>query len=131
MGLIYVDSCLLIYVVENHPAFADRVRALLSTVDPGRLAISDLVRMECLVGPIKHGDLALQRRYEAAFDELAPLSLPQAVFLQAAHLRARFTLKPPDALHLACAQHHHCDGLWTNDTRLNQAAHGLSHNALA
>ncbi|MBK9656698.1 MAG: PIN domain-containing protein [Rhodanobacteraceae bacterium] len=47
-----------------------------------------------------------------------------------AHLRARFALKPPDALHLACAQFHGCDELWTNDARLAQAAHGLARNVI-
>jgi predicted nucleic acid-binding protein len=52
------------------------------------------------------------------------------MYLQAAQLRARFGLKTPDALHLACAQHHGCDALWTNDGRLAQASHGLAQNIL-
>ena len=130
MGLIYLDSCLLIYLVENHPEHAPRVRDRLAGVEPERLAVSDLVRMECLVGPIRSANLALQRRYEQAFAELVQLPLPQAVFDLGAHLRARFALKPPDALHLACAQFHGCDELWTNDNRLAQAAHGLSRNVV-
>jgi hypothetical protein len=34
-------------------------------------------------------------------------------------------------LHLATAQHHRCDALWTNDDRLLQASHGLARNILA
>ncbi|MBC7648600.1 MAG: type II toxin-antitoxin system VapC family toxin, partial [Vitreoscilla sp.] len=52
------------------------------------------------------------------------------IFLQAAMLRARFGLKTPDALHLACAQHHGCTALWTNDERLAQAGHGLARSVL-
>jgi predicted nucleic acid-binding protein len=48
----------------------------------------------------------------------------------AAQLRARFNLRPPDALHLACAQVHGCDALWTNDDRLVAASHGLAVNLL-
>jgi predicted nucleic acid-binding protein len=29
-------------------------------------------------------------------------------------------------LHLATAQHHRCEALWTNDERLDQASHGLA-----
>jgi predicted nucleic acid-binding protein len=57
---------------------------------------------------------------------LVSLDLPEQVYLQAAQLRARFGLKTPDALHLACAQYHRCDALWTNDDRLAQASQGLA-----
>ena len=44
----------------------------------------------------------------------------------AAELRARFNLKTPDALHLAAAQCHGCEALWTHDNRLDQASRGLA-----
>ena len=58
------------------------------------------------------------------------LPVTETVFLLAAQLRARFGLKTPDALHLACAQYHRCDALWTNDDRLTLAGHGLAVNIL-
>jgi len=87
--------------------------------------------MECLVAPIRRGDFALQRQYEGWFDRFVQLEMPAAVFSQATLLRARFGLKTPDALHLACAQHHGCEALWTNDDRLARAGHGLVCNVLA
>ncbi|MEP7186035.1 MAG: PIN domain-containing protein [Rhodanobacter sp.] len=60
------------------------------------------------------------------FDLFVPLAMPDPVYLQAAQLRARFALRSPDALHLACAQHHRCEALWTNDDRLHRASHGLA-----
>ncbi|MCC5870721.1 MAG: type II toxin-antitoxin system VapC family toxin [Gammaproteobacteria bacterium] len=130
MGLIYLDACLLIYAVEQHPEHASTVRAAVAAAPPQDLAISDLVRMECLVKPLRTGDIELQLRYEAAFAQFAWLTLPAAVFDHAATLRARFALRTPDALHLACAQHHRCESLWTNDERLLQAAHGLARNII-
>ena len=44
--------------------------------------------------------------------------------------QSRFGLRTPDALHLACAQHHRCEALWTNDDRLASASHGLARNIL-
>ncbi|HUW97282.1 MAG TPA: PIN domain-containing protein [Acidiferrobacter sp.] len=41
------------------------------------------------------------------------LHMPEDVYLLAATIRARFGLKPPDALHLATAQYHR-EILWTN-----------------
>ena len=130
MGLIYVDACLLIYAFEAHPAYGAAVRARLARAE-GQLAISPLVHLECLVGPMKTGNLVLQRYYEEGLRQLVNLPLPQAVFVQAAELRARFGLKTPDALHLAAAQFHRCSSLWTNDDRLATAAHGLAVNVMA
>jgi predicted nucleic acid-binding protein len=128
--MIYVDACLLIYAFEDHPLHGPKVRARM-TAATGQLAISPLVRMECLVGPMRAGNLVLQRYYEEGLQHLHLLPLPEAVFAQATVLRAHFGLKTPDALHLAAAQFHRCEGLWTNDDRLAQAAHGLAVNILA
>lgn len=95
-----------------------------------RFGISPLVKCECLVGPLKRGDLVLQRAYVELFERFVPMAMPESVYLQAAQLRARFGLKTPDALHLACAQHHGCNALWTNDERLSQAGFGLALNIL-
>jgi hypothetical protein len=55
VGLIYVDACLLIYAFEEHPLHGMRVRHRFSTAAAGALAISPLVQLECLVGPMKIG----------------------------------------------------------------------------
>ncbi len=130
MGLIYLDSCLLINAIENHPVWAPKVQAAMAKQSPADFAISPLVKLECLVKPMQTGDLLLQRRYEEGLNQVAQLPLPEMVFLQAAQLRARFGLRTPDALHLACAQHHQCLALWTNDERLAKAAYGLALNVL-
>lgn len=130
MGLIYLDACLLIYAIEDHPVWAGAVRSALESEPNARFAVSPLIKMECLVKPLKTGDVAMQRRYESGLNEFVQMPMPEAVFLQAAVLRSRFGLKTPDALHLACAQHHGCTALWTNDDRLAQAGHGLARNVL-
>lgn len=131
MGLIYLDSCVVIYAFERHPLYGAKVLAALGGAAGEGFAISPLVKFECLVGPMRTGNLVLQRYYEEGLTRLVSLPLSDEVFLQAAELRARFGLKTPDALHLAAAQHHACDALWTNDERLANAAHGLAVNILA
>lgn len=128
MGLIYLDACLVIYLAEGHPAWGEAVASAMAQAGEARFAISPLVKCECLVGPMKRGDPVLQRTYEELFELFVPLAMPEPVYLQAAQLRARFGLKTPDALHLACAQHHRCSALWTNDERLSQVSHGLACN---
>ena len=126
MGLIYVDACLVIYAFEDHPVFGAKVRAAFARTQPGQLALSPLVKLACLVAPMRSGNLVLQQYYEEGLAAFTGLALTEAVFLQAAVLRARFGLKTPDAIHLAAAQHHGCDALWTHDDRLARASHGLA-----
>lgn len=130
MGLIYLDTCLLIYLVEDRAGRGNSVSGAMRKSPDAQFGISPLVKCECLVVPIRRGDLVLQKAYDELFERLIPLQMPEQVFLQAAQLRARFGLKTPDALHLSCAQHHRCDALWTNDNRLARPAHGLAHNIL-
>jgi uncharacterized protein len=52
VGLIYLDTCLVIYVIENHPDAAHRVRAAMARKPVENFAVSPLVRMECLVKPL-------------------------------------------------------------------------------
>lgn len=131
MGLIYLDSCLVIYLIERHARWGQAVAHAIVQAGETRFGISPLVKCECLVGPIKRGDPVLQQSYAELFDQFVSLAMPEAVYVQAAGLRARFGLKTPDALHLACAQHHRCEALWTNDDRLARASHGLAHNVLS
>lgn len=128
MGVIYLDSCLLIYLFEQHPVYGPRVHKAMSREPAERFTISPLVKFECLVAPMRDGNLVLQRYYETGLAQLTLLPMPEAVFIQAAQLRAHFSLKTPDALHLAAAQHHGCTEFWTNDERLKKAAHGMARN---
>lgn len=130
MGLIYLDTCILIYLVERHPTYAPRIEALLEGSE-FEFSISPLVKLECLVQPIRDGDLVRQRIYEGVLANLRLLPIEETVWMAAAQLRARFSLRTPDALHLACAQTHGCEAMWTNDDRLVAASHGLAVNVLS
>jgi predicted nucleic acid-binding protein len=126
VGLIYLDSCLLIYFVEERSTLDKAVASSMAESGGRHFAISPLVKCECLVGPLRRRDRLLEQLYREVFLQFESLDLPEAVYLRAAELRARAKLKTPDALHLACAQHHRCEALWTNDDRLNEASQGLA-----
>lgn len=130
MGLIYLDACLVIYLIENHPRWGAAVARSMAGAGDVRFGISPLVKCECLVGPMKRGDAVLERAYLGTFERLLLFDMPDEVYVEAARLRARFGIKTPDALHLATAQHHRCVALWSNDDRLAQASLGLARNIL-
>ncbi len=104
---------------------------MLADATEARFAVSPLVKLECLVAPLKRGDPVLQNAYTELFGFLVLLAMPEEVYLRGAAFRARFNLRTPDALHLACAQYHHCDALWTNDDRFARASHGLARPILS
>ena len=124
--MIYLDSCVVIYAVEDHGARGDEVRRQLIESTDVVVAISPLVILECLVGPLREENLVLHDHYVRALKQFRLLPLEPEHYVRAAELRARHGIRTPDALHLAAAQLHGCDQLWTNDNRLAAAASGLS-----
>jgi len=116
--MIYLDSCIVIYLVEKHPEFYPRLDEKFREHAQIGLAVSPLVILECLVGPLKREDDALKARFERFFAAVTALPQDEVVFRKAAELRARFGIKTPDALHLSTAEHYGCTQLWTNDDRL-------------
>lgn len=128
MGLIYLDSCIVIYAFEDAGERGEAIRGLIGS-DPDReFAVSPLVKLECLVAPVRDANLDLRQYYERGFEQFTQLPLNDAVFTRATETRARFAVKTPDALHLAAAQVHRCDSLWTNDDRLATAGRGFGVN---
>ncbi len=131
MNRIYLDACIIIYIVEKHLIYSSRIEILMNTSPSAEFCCSPLARLECLVMPLRTKDLQLQKLYEAFFNAQKILVIPSEVFDEAAKLRADYTgLKTPDALHLAAAVYHNCGEFWTNDNRLDKVAPNLVKNIL-
>jgi uncharacterized protein len=123
----YLDSCMVIYLIEGIPHLRDWVSArLLAPKDAPRVAFSDLSRLECRIKPLASNDSRVLADYDDFFATPGYIRLPinTAVFDIATELRARHRLPTPDALHLAAALAGGCEQFWTNDRRLEQAAAG-------
>jgi uncharacterized protein len=63
MGLIYLDTCLLIYLVEKEPRFESPVRVAMTSLPDADFCISPLVQAECLVLPMRHRNFVLEASY--------------------------------------------------------------------
>jgi uncharacterized protein len=119
--MIYLDSCIVVYWVENHSVFAPRIEQRVLQVTSVEFAISPLVMAEVLVTPFRQHNVVLIERYKAFFENCVVLSMPETIFVETARLRATFSsLKMPDALHLATARFHQCEVFWTNDEHLQR-----------
>lgn len=120
--IIFLDTNIVIYSVENPPVHGPKANARLTSAKTvgDRFMISDLVRMEALVGPIRHGNLALQQDYAKFFTSSGMLvvSITAAVCDRAARIRATYNFKPMDSLQLAAAVEHGANIFLTADARL-------------
>ena len=128
MAKVYLDSCLVIYLVERHPRFCAPLHQRIAAHADSTYCVSALTRLEVLTRPLREDD-SLVRRYEAFLGAHEPLAINDAVVDAALGWRVS-GLKTPDALHVALAKQYDCTAFWTNDDRLAKAAPGWSENAL-
>lgn len=128
MARVYLDSCVVIYLIQGPESLSRAVRGALQPDDDDSpvLCISDLARLECRVWPIRLDDEELLAQFDGFFSsqDVERLAIQTDTFDLATELRARHGTKTPDALHLATAILGRCDEFWTNDHRLTTATTG-------
>lgn len=88
--------------------------------------ISGLVRLECLIGPIRSQNDEVLQNYRLLFESFACLPISDNTYDMAAEIRAKYGLFLPDALHLAIAVTNTCDEFWTADSHFDRMADKLS-----
>jgi len=130
--IVYLDTNIVIYTVEHDPVFGPKARSRLATARAtgDSLMISDLTRMESLVGPLKSGDAAVEADFRTFFGLTKVVAITAAVCERAAHIRATYNFKPMDALQLAAAVEHGAKIFLTGDARLRTFT-GLSVEVLS
>ena len=121
--LIYLDSNIVIYLVEQPGQFGPRASARITALAAAgdRMVVSDLTRLECRANPVATGDHVTLAQYDAFFSQgverVMPLST--AVVDRATRICGQYRFKTPDALHLAAAVEAGCQVFLTNDARLS------------
>ncbi len=125
--IVFLDTNTVIHFVEQPPVWGQKVIARLTALRAtgDQFAVSDLVRMECLVGPMKFGDAVLLAKFPAFFAApgVSVLPITPAVCDRAAAIRANHGFKALDALHLAAAVEHGCRLFLTADAQLARFPH--------
>ncbi len=120
--IVFADTNTLIYLNEQPAAFGARATAYFSAgfAAGDRVALSELVRMECRVGPLATSDTAILAEYESFFgsSKVDVLPITRVVCDRASAIRAQYRFRALDALHLAAAVENRCDRFLTNDLRL-------------
>jgi predicted nucleic acid-binding protein len=126
-AVIGLDTSIFIYHLEAHPRYQPFTRELLTGVQAGRqtAVTSTVMIMELTVRPWQLGRPAVAREYEALlvhFPNLTLADITRGVARRAAQLRARYNVRPADALQVATALLHEATAFVTNDRRLTRLA---------
>jgi predicted nucleic acid-binding protein len=121
MSRVFWDTNLFIYLFEGEGSILKQVTALRQSMlaRGDQLITSALTVGEIIVKPIEQRDDDLARKYVEAIETTA-LILPfdaKCVSIYAG-LRCDRSLKPPDAIQLACAAEFGVDLFITNDAKL-------------
>ena len=119
---VYLDSVVIIYYLDHtgylQTTTARRLAALRLADD--QVVVSDLVRMECRVLPVRHGDRIRLTRFDGFFAHagVEKIEITTAVFDRATQIRATHGYRTIDSINLAAAVEGGCDVFLTNDQRL-------------
>lgn len=129
LGTAGIDTPVFIYHLEAHAKYAPLTQKIFSSMENGKWKgiTSSITLMEINVHPWRMGREDAARKYEALlinFPNLDIVNIDRDVARFAAQLRARFSLRPPDALQVAVGLVSGAKGYLTNDRRLS-SLHGL------
>jgi predicted nucleic acid-binding protein len=119
---IGLDTNIIIYYIEEHPIFLEKVEPLIDRIIEGKaIGITSYVTLlELLVKPIKEERFDLVEQYKTILmTQLEMVPLDESVSLRAAELRAKYGIKTPDAIQLASVIFKNGDVFITNDGRLD------------
>ncbi len=85
---LYLDSCVLIYALDGAVPLRRHTLQQLGRYADFDWLISDLVRMECLVGPLRAADQIRLLAFRSFFSDCRVVPLHPDVMERAAELRA-------------------------------------------
>jgi predicted nucleic acid-binding protein len=122
---VALDTAPLIYLVENHPDYADRMDEIVDHIEEHAVQAftSALTLTEVLVVPKRNGDSVLEAAYKSILlngKNLSLVTIDATTADLAANLRAKYSLRTPDALQVASAIVNKCDAILTNDQGLKR-----------
>jgi predicted nucleic acid-binding protein len=121
MSRIFWDTNLFIYLFEDYGPLSEKVFEIRARMlERGdQLVTSAMTLGELLVKPTERKDEPLRKKYEQALTSTAiivPFDMHAARIYAA--IRGDRTIRPPDAIQIACAARESVDLFVTNDERL-------------
>lgn len=120
-----LDTAPLIYFVEKHPTYYPLALSIFQTITASRVqGISSVITLtEVLSHPLKLGNITIAVQYEDILLNsigFKVIDIDVSIAREAAHLRAKYNLRTPDALQVATAIQTGCQAFLTNDKGLKR-----------
>jgi predicted nucleic acid-binding protein len=116
---VYVDTAVLIYTLEENKDYFDLLEPLWLKFQAQEIELisSELILMEVLVVPLRNNNNSLVSDYEQLLlnSPMQLIPINRSILRSAANLRAKTSLKTPDAIHATTAMAVNCDLFITND----------------
>lgn len=124
LGLVGIDTPLFIYHLEANKTYSALTQKSFSSLEGGkwRGITSVITLMEISVHPWRMRREDVARKYETLlmnFPNLEIVDIDRDIARLASQLRARYDVRPPDALQLAACLAMDANGFVTNDRRLS------------
>lgn len=124
LGVVGIDTPVFIYHLEAHDKYSAMTQKCFSSLEDGKWQgiTSPITLMEINVHPWRIGREDIARKYETLlmnFPNLVIVDIDRDIARIAAQLRARFDIRPPDALQVAAGLALGGKGFLTNDHRLS------------
>ena len=120
-GKIFVDTAPLIYFIEDSNDYVQKLNELFCNKNNCRFVTSVITLSEVLVMPLREENTWLAKQYEDILtqtDNFQIYEINQQIAKETAILRAKYSIKTPDAIQLATAKYCSADYFLTNDFKL-------------
>jgi predicted nucleic acid-binding protein len=122
---VCIDTAPVIYFIEKHPKYLNVVKPVFTEIEAGNIdaITSTITLLEVLVQPLKTGNETLAERYREILlysKNLTTFEIVHEVTEMAAKLRAKYTIRTPDAIQIAAGVLYGAVKFVTNDSLLKK-----------
>jgi predicted nucleic acid-binding protein len=122
---ICLDTAPIIYYIEDHETYRKIVRPVFVEIDIGNIEAitSTLTLLEVLVHPFRAGNQVLAEKYRdilLSSPGLITFEISHEISEMASRLRAKYSIRTPDAIQMAVGIRYGATNFLTNDPRLRK-----------
>ena len=124
---ICLDTAPIIYYIEDHETYRKIVRPVFVEIDVGNIEAitSTLTLLEVLVHPFRAGNQVLAEKYREILLSSAGLitfEISHEISEMASRLRAKYSIRTPDAIQIAVGIQYGATDFLTNDPHLKKVS---------
>jgi predicted nucleic acid-binding protein len=124
---VCIDTAPIIYFIENHESYLNILRPVFAEIDDGNIEAitSTITLLEVLVQPFRTKNESLAERYRDILlysEGLTTFEILHEISELSSKLRAKYSVKTPDAIQIAVGILHGANKFLTNDPVLKKVS---------